>query len=105
MSRIERFEDLEAWKLARVLTGLIYNVTGIREFSRDFALRDQLRRASISIVSNIAEGFERDGDKELHSVSLDGKGFLRRGSSSTLLGPRSWLHFSGTICPTLQQSH
>jgi four helix bundle protein len=64
MSRIERFEDLEAWKLARALTGLIYNVTGIGNFSRDFALRDQLRRASISIVSNIAEGFERDGDKE-----------------------------------------
>jgi four helix bundle protein len=64
MSRIERFEDLEAWKLARVLTGLIYNVSGIGEFNRDFALRDQLRRASISIVSNIAEGFERDGDKE-----------------------------------------
>jgi four helix bundle protein len=64
MSRIERFEDLEAWKLARVLTGLIYDVSGIGEFNRDFALRDQLRRASISIVSNIAEGFERDGDKE-----------------------------------------
>ena len=64
MSRIEKFEDLEAWKLARALTGLIYNVTGIGNFSRDFALRDQLRRASILIVSNIAEGFERDGDKE-----------------------------------------
>lgn len=39
MSRIERFEDLEAWKLARVLTVLIYDVSGIGEFSRDFALR------------------------------------------------------------------
>jgi four helix bundle protein len=65
MSRIEKFEDLEAWKLARALTGLIDNVTGVGDFSRDFALRDQLRRASISIVSNIAEGFERDGDREL----------------------------------------
>lgn len=64
MSRIEKFEDLEAWKLARALTGLLYDVSGIGDFSRDFALRDQLRRASISIVSNIAEGFERDGDKE-----------------------------------------
>lgn len=64
MSRIERFEDLEAWKGARALTGSIYAVTGTGAFSRDFALRDQIRRASISIVSNIAEGFERDGDKE-----------------------------------------
>src|SRR6266542_1910344 len=64
MSRIERFEDLDGWKLARALTGLIYNASGTGEFSRDFALRDQIRRAAISIVSNIAEGFERDGDKE-----------------------------------------
>jgi four helix bundle protein len=62
MSRIERFEDLEGWKLARTLTGLIYDVSGTG--ARDFALRDQIRRAAISIVSNIAEGFERDGDKE-----------------------------------------
>jgi four helix bundle protein len=64
MSRIERFEDLEGWKLARTLTGLIYDVSGTGAFARDFALRDQIRRAAISIVSNIAEGFERDGDKE-----------------------------------------
>jgi four helix bundle protein len=64
MSTIERFEDIEAWKLARKLTSLIYEVSAARDFSRDFALRDQIRRASISIVSNIAEGFERDGDRE-----------------------------------------
>ncbi|HEV7799218.1 MAG TPA: four helix bundle protein [Pyrinomonadaceae bacterium] len=64
MSTIDRFEDLEAWKLARVLTGLVYSSSALGNFGRDFALRDQIRRASISIVSNIAEGFERDGDKE-----------------------------------------
>jgi len=64
MSKIERFEDFDAWKLARRLTHAIYDVSAVGEFSRDFALRDQIRRASISIVSNIAEGFERDGDKE-----------------------------------------
>ena len=64
MSTIDRFEDLEAWRLARELTGLIYAASGMGNFVRDFALRDQIRRASISIVSNIAEGFERDGDKE-----------------------------------------
>lgn len=64
MGTIERFEDLEAWKLARELTGLVYGCSGTGNFGRDFALRDQIRRASISIVSNIAGGFERDGDKE-----------------------------------------
>lgn len=64
MSRIERFEDLEAWRAARALTGSIYAVSRTGAFDRDFALRDQIRKASISIVSNIAEGFERDGDKE-----------------------------------------
>ena len=64
MGTIERFEDLEAWKLARELTGLVYGCSGTGNSGRDFALRDQIRRASISIVSNIAEGFERDGDKE-----------------------------------------
>lgn len=64
MSTIDRFEDLEAWKLARALTGLVYAASGQGNFGRDFALRDQIRRASVSIVSNIAEGFERDGDKE-----------------------------------------
>jgi len=64
MSTIDRFEDLEAWKLARALTGLVYAASGQGNFGRDFALRDQIRRASVSIVSNIAEGVERDGDKE-----------------------------------------
>ena len=64
MGTIERFEDLEAWKLARELTSRVYTCSGAGNFGRDFALRDQIRRASISIVSNIAEGFERDGDKE-----------------------------------------
>jgi len=64
LGTIERFEDLEAWKLARELTSLVYTCSGTGNFGRDFALRDQIRRASISIVSNIAEGFERDGDKE-----------------------------------------
>jgi four helix bundle protein len=64
MGTIERFEDLEAWKLARALTALVYTCSGVGKFGHDFALRDQIRRAAISIVSNIAEGFERDGDKE-----------------------------------------
>jgi four helix bundle protein len=71
MSKIERFEDLEAWKLARSFANLIYKAS---DFARDFALRDQIRRASISVVSNIAEGFERDGDKEFIQFLFMAKG-------------------------------
>jgi four helix bundle protein len=71
MSTIRRFEDIEAWQLARVLANRIYDVTSDTSFSRDFALRDQIRRASISVVSNIAEGYERDGDREfLHFLYM-----------------------------------
>ena len=64
MARIEKFEDIEAWKLARQATRRIYDVSSIGPFSKDFALVNQIRRASISVLSNIAEGFERDGNKE-----------------------------------------
>ena len=64
MAKIEKFEDIEAWKLARKATSQIYEVSRGEKFSRDFALVNQIRRAAISIVSNIAEGFEREGNKE-----------------------------------------
>ncbi len=56
--KIYRFEQLEIWKLARSLNKAIYDVSGQGAFRRDFGLRDQIRRASVSIASNIAEGFE-----------------------------------------------
>jgi four helix bundle protein len=71
---ITRFEDIESWKKARVLTQQIYRVSGEGTFSRDFALRDQIRRASVSIMSNIAEGFERDGNKEFAQFLSIAKG-------------------------------
>jgi four helix bundle protein len=74
MANIQRFEDLKAWKLARVLTNRIYDFTVVGEFSRDFGLRDQMRKAAVSIVSNIAEGFERDGDKEFVQFLFVAKG-------------------------------
>ena len=55
--KIVRFEEIEAWKEARTLTQQVYNLTNEKLFSRDFGLRDQIRRASVSIMSNIAEGF------------------------------------------------
>jgi len=58
MPTITRFEEIEAWQTARELTKLIYSVTDEGKLSRDFGLKDQIRRASVSIMSNIAEGFE-----------------------------------------------
>ncbi|UJS18804.1 MAG: four helix bundle protein [Candidatus Jettenia sp.] len=59
------FEDLEIWKAARVLTNKIYGITKEGAFVKDYSLRDQIRRASVSIISNIAEGYERGGNQEL----------------------------------------
>lgn len=71
MAKIERFEDIESWRLAREVTNLIYEASSTGPFSKDFALCNQIRRASISILSNIAEGFERDGNKEfLHFLAM-----------------------------------
>ncbi len=64
MTKIEKFEDIEAWKKGRELAKDIYTVTGKGDFARDYGLKDQIRRASVSIISNIAEGFSRQTDKE-----------------------------------------
>ncbi len=58
MTTAKRFEDLEIWQRAKELTSLIYRFSSSGTFARDFGLRDQMRRASVSIMSNIAEGFE-----------------------------------------------
>jgi four helix bundle protein len=58
MTTAKRFEDLEVWQRAKELTKLIYGLSSVGLFSRDFGLRDQMRRAAVSIMSNIAEGFE-----------------------------------------------
>lgn len=58
------FEEIEAWQQARELTKLVYAASGRGTFERDFGLRDQVRRASVSIMSNIAEGHGRGGNKE-----------------------------------------
>ncbi|MBR4172436.1 MAG: four helix bundle protein [Kiritimatiellae bacterium] len=59
MATVEHFEDLEVWKLARKLTGKLYGLSRNDPFAKDYGLRDQICRAAVSIVSNIAEGFER----------------------------------------------
>jgi four helix bundle protein len=67
MAKIERFEDIKAWQKSHELVTTIYRLSNSRsKFSKDYGLRDQIRRASVSIMSNIAEGFARKGDKEFN---------------------------------------
>ena len=74
MAKIERFEDISAWRLARTLVKEIYRVTAQGLFARDFDLRNQLRRATVSIMSNIAEGFERGTNNEFRHFLHIAKG-------------------------------
>jgi four helix bundle protein len=62
--KVERFEDLEIWKEARQLCKYVSEITEKDPFCKDFKLRDQIRTSSGSVMDNIAEGFERDGNKE-----------------------------------------
>ncbi len=63
---IERFEDLIAWQKARVLTRAIYEATQKNTFARDFGLAGQIQRAAVSVMSNVAEGFERGSNRDFH---------------------------------------
>jgi four helix bundle protein len=62
--KFSRFEDIEVWQLARKFVSQIYEITNNDNFKKDFVLRDQIRRASLSIISNISEGFERQSNLE-----------------------------------------
>ena len=74
MAKIERFEDIQAWQKARELVQAIYAATKQPEFSRDFGLRDQMRRAGVSIMLNIAEGFARRTDREFAQFLVQAHG-------------------------------
>ncbi len=69
--RVEKFEDIIAWQKSKDLTEYIYKV--FRD-CRDYSYKDQIQRASVSIMNNIAEGFERKGDKELKHFLFIAKG-------------------------------
>ena len=72
--KIEKFEDILAWQKARMLTKNIYASTREGAFAKDFGLKDQLQRASVSTMANIAEGFERGGDREFLQFLSNSKG-------------------------------
>ena len=64
MAAIEKFEDIKAWQEARELLKSIYEITSKGNFSKDWELKNQIRRSAVSVMSNIAEGFDRSSDKE-----------------------------------------
>jgi four helix bundle protein len=64
MAQIKNFEELEVWKLSMELCTKIYELTNTDLFSKDFGLKDQIRRSAISVPSNISEGYERDGKNQ-----------------------------------------
>ena len=83
---LTRFEDLEAWKIARELTNLIYKITKEGPITRDYGFIDQIRRAVLSIMNNIAEGFERGSNKDFAKFI-----FIARGSAGEV---RSMLYIA-----------
>src|SRR5436190_20941082 len=74
MATFKNFEHIEAWQKARELTNRVYDASDKGIFARDFGLRDQIRRACVSILSNIAEGFERSGTGEFVQFLSAAKG-------------------------------
>ena len=80
MMKVTRFEDLEIWQEARELCKNVYEITSLGPFCNDFKFRDQIRASAGSAMDNIAEGFERGGNKEFHqflSVSRGSIGEVR----------------------------
>ena|ERR1700682_1895182 len=85
MAGFQNFEEIQAWQRARALTREVYALSDREPFSRDFGLRDQVRRASASIMSNIAEGFERNGRKEFLQFLAIAKGSAGEGLSQSFI--------------------
>ena len=74
MATVKQFEDLLCWQKARALTKFIYDISKYRDSDIDYGLKDQIRRASVSVMSNIAEGFDRGTRNELINYFYIAKG-------------------------------
>ncbi len=87
--KLDKFEDAEVWRLARSYAASIYKETNFGPISKDFAFRDQLRRSAVSVMANIAEGFERQTNKEFIQFL-----FIAKGSAGEI---RSHLYIASDI--------
>jgi four helix bundle protein len=76
MGTLKQFEDIESWRKARELANAIYRVTRQGAFAKDYTLRDQIIRATISVMANIAEGFEREGNRKFINFLTTAKASL-----------------------------
>ncbi len=85
MATIQRFEDLECWQRARRLANAVYAINNKLSEARDYTLRDQVRKSAISIMANIAEGFERGGAKEFISFLSIARGSVAETKSHLYL--------------------
>jgi 23S rRNA-intervening sequence protein len=83
MANFKNFEQIEVWQKSRELTNLIIELLE-GGFSKDFGLKEQIRKASVSIMSNIAEGFERSGTGEFSPIPGDSEGLRRRSAVPTI---------------------
>ena len=106
MAKIQRFEDIEAWKSARQLVKSIYGLTGNSKFRRDFGLRDQIQRSAVSTMSNIAEGFESQSDRHFISYLFRARGSVGEVRSQLYValdqGYITREEFDATVVKTLQ---
>src|SRR5437016_4005896 len=93
MGQIKRFEEIEAWKEACILANRIYELSDMGSFSKDFGLRDQMRRAVVSILSNIAEGYAEE-TRSFFNFSLMQKALLEN------FVPSSTSLWTEDTCPT-----
>ena len=76
MTSFKSFEEITAWQNARILTKEIYLHSNVGKFEKDFSLKDQIRRSAVSVMANIAEGYDRRGDKEFIRFLNISKGSL-----------------------------
>lgn len=74
MAKIGQYEELEVWQMGMNLCEKIYDLTNNSDLAKDFSLRDQIRRSSISVPSNIAESFERNSEKQFIYFLIISKG-------------------------------
>ena len=81
--KIRRFEEMKVWQDSREFTNSVYKLTAIVPFKRDFGLKDQIQRASVSVMSNIAEGYERDNARDFVRFLLYSKASI--GEARSLL--------------------